>query len=45
MHPVLNGIIGGWQLNGIWRFNNGRPIVMVQSTNSSIQRTEVSGHA
>jgi hypothetical protein len=36
MHPVLNGFIGGWQLNGIWRFNNGRPIIMVQTSQSSI---------
>jgi hypothetical protein len=28
MNPVLNGIVGGWQLNGIWRFDNGRPIVL-----------------
>jgi hypothetical protein len=36
MSSVLNGFVGGWQLNGIWRFNNGRPLVMVQSTQSSI---------
>jgi hypothetical protein len=28
MHPVLNGIIGNWQLNGIWRFSSGRPIIL-----------------
>jgi hypothetical protein len=27
MHPVLNGILGGWQINGIFRFDNGRPIL------------------
>ena len=26
VHPVLNAIVGGWRTNGIWRFNNGRPI-------------------
>ena len=26
LHPVLNGILGGWRTNGIWRFNSGRPI-------------------
>lgn len=36
MNPVLDGFIGGWQLNGIMRFNNGRPIVMIQSEQSSI---------
>jgi hypothetical protein len=24
--PILNGIVGGWRTNGIWRFNSGRPI-------------------
>ncbi|HVM92708.1 MAG TPA: TonB-dependent receptor [Terriglobales bacterium] len=24
--PVMNGFIGGWRTNGIWRFNSGRPI-------------------
>jgi hypothetical protein len=36
MHPVLNTIVGGWQLNGIWRFNNGRPVILVQTADSSI---------
>jgi hypothetical protein len=36
MHPAADGIIGGWQLNGIWRFSSGRPIIMVQSEQSSI---------
>jgi len=27
MHPVLNAIIGGWQVNGIIRIDNGRPII------------------
>jgi hypothetical protein len=26
MNPILNGIVGGWRTNGIWRFNSGRPI-------------------
>jgi hypothetical protein len=30
MRPVLNGFIGGWQLNGIWRFDNGRPILLIE---------------
>jgi hypothetical protein len=30
MHPVLNGFIGGWQLNGIWRYSKGRPIIMAE---------------
>jgi len=26
MNPIVNGILGGWRTNGIWRFNSGRPI-------------------
>ncbi|MGH8865560.1 MAG: hypothetical protein ACREVZ_13075, partial [Burkholderiales bacterium] len=25
-HPVVNGVIGGWQLTGITRFNTGGPV-------------------
>jgi hypothetical protein len=25
-HPALNAFLGGWQTNGIWRFDNGQPI-------------------
>jgi hypothetical protein len=28
MNAALNGFIGGWQLNGIWRFAAGRPIIL-----------------
>jgi hypothetical protein len=28
LNPVLNAIIGGWQTNGIWRFDNGQPIML-----------------
>jgi hypothetical protein len=31
MHPVLNGLLGGWQLNGIWRIASGRPVILVES--------------
>jgi hypothetical protein len=27
LNPVLNGIVGGWRTNGIWRFSSGRPII------------------
>ena len=23
LNPILNGIVGGWRTNGIWRFNSG----------------------
>ena len=26
MNPVVNAIIGGWQTNGVWRFDDGQPI-------------------
>jgi hypothetical protein len=26
LNPIMNGIVGGWRTNGIWRFNSGRPI-------------------
>ena len=25
-NPVVNAIIGGWQTNGVWRFDDGQPI-------------------
>lgn len=31
MNPVLNAIIGGWQTNGIWRFTDGRPLLLMLS--------------
>ena len=27
MNSVLNAFVGGWRTNGIWRFNNGRPLI------------------
>ncbi|MGO8816511.1 MAG: carboxypeptidase regulatory-like domain-containing protein [Terriglobia bacterium] len=27
-NSVVNGIIGGWQTTGIWRFNEGRPLAL-----------------
>lgn len=26
MNSILNGFVGGWRTNGIWRFSSGRPI-------------------
>jgi hypothetical protein len=28
MNSVLNGFLGGWQLNGTFRFSSGRPILL-----------------
>ena len=32
MNSILNGAIGGWQLNGIWRFQAGRPVILVEDS-------------
>jgi Carboxypeptidase regulatory-like domain/TonB dependent receptor len=36
MHPVVNAVIGGWQTNGIWRFTDGRPIMLGLSGGQSL---------
>jgi hypothetical protein len=28
MNPVLDAVVGGWQTNGIWRFDDGMPIAL-----------------
>ena len=47
MHPVLNGILGGWQLNGVWRFASGRPILLGLDSSTPIptfgQRANLTG--
>jgi hypothetical protein len=30
-NSVVNGFLGGWQTNGIWRFDNGQPISLGDS--------------
>jgi hypothetical protein len=30
-NSVLNGFLGGWQTNGIWRFDNGMPLSLSDS--------------
>jgi hypothetical protein len=49
-NPVVNAILGGWQTNGIWRFNDGRPILLAvsggqpfPSFSSSAMRPNISG--
>ncbi len=36
MPPVLNAIVGGWQTNGIWRFTDGRPMLLGLSGGQSL---------
>jgi hypothetical protein len=31
MNPVLDAVVGGWQTNGIWRFDNGMPLSLTVS--------------
>jgi len=46
--PVVNAILGGWQTNGIWRFTDGRPILLSMSGDQpfptyGFQRPNISG--
>jgi len=36
MNPVLDVILGGWQTNGIWRFDDGQPLQVSLPSGSSI---------
>ena len=36
MNPVVNAILGGWQTNGIWRFDTGQPVILSLSGGHSI---------
>ena len=33
IHPILNGLLGGWQLNSIFRWNTGEPISAPRDAN------------
>ena len=35
MNGVLNGILGGWQTNGVFTINSGQPLIFSQTTNNS----------
>lgn len=48
MNWLANGLIGGWQINGIFTLNSGLPLVFSQTTNTSFsfggyQRPDVVG--
>jgi hypothetical protein len=48
MNPVLNAIVGGWQTNGIWRFTDGRPMLLTLSGGTRLptygaQRPDLTG--
>jgi hypothetical protein len=36
MHPALDAVVGGWQTNGIWRFDAGMPIALSVSTSRAL---------
>jgi hypothetical protein len=36
MPRVLNAVVGGWQTNGIWRFSDGRPLLLTLSGGQSL---------
>jgi len=36
MKPVLNGILGGWQINGTYRYTSGRPLHITLSGGQEI---------
>jgi hypothetical protein len=35
MSPLLDAVIGGWQTNGIWRFDTGQPIILSLSSSDN----------
>ena len=46
MHWLANGILGGWQTNGVFTINSGMPLIFSQTTNNSfsfggLQRPEI----
>jgi hypothetical protein len=48
MHWLANGILGGWQSNGVFTINSGQPLIFSQTTNNSFsfggsQRPDVLG--
>jgi hypothetical protein len=47
-NPVVQAVLGGWQTNGIWRFTDGRPILLSLSGGNPLpsypyQRPDISG--
>jgi len=48
MNSVVNAIVGGWQTNGIWRFDTGQPVILGLNGGTSIptwgpQRPDLTG--
>jgi hypothetical protein len=36
LHPAVDAVLGGWQTNGIWRFDNGMPIALSVSNSRAL---------
>ncbi len=36
MNPILDAVLGGWQTNGLWRFDNGMPLALSVSTSRAL---------
>ncbi len=36
INPVLDAFVGGWQTNGIWRFDNGMPLALSVSNSRAL---------
>lgn len=48
VNPVVDAVLGGWQTNGIWRFDNGMPLSLTVSNSRPLptygtQRPNLSG--
>ncbi|HEY3938199.1 MAG TPA: hypothetical protein VGL97_12260, partial [Bryobacteraceae bacterium] len=48
LNPVVDAVLGGWQTNGIWRFDNGMPLSLTVSNSRPLptygtQRPNLSG--
>jgi hypothetical protein len=35
-NPVVNAVLGGWQTNGLWRFDSGMPLMLSVSTSRAL---------
>lgn len=43
MHPVIRGVLGGWQATGIFSAQTGLPVIITQSSPTSNQRADYVG--
>jgi hypothetical protein len=36
LNPIVDAVLGGWQTNGIWRFDNGMPLSLTVSNSRAL---------